>query len=259
MRKIFILVLSFVLFVGLIQTGNTYAATKKKKVGYVAITYETKDNFVIKSKLFYPTKEQSVYPVVVMLHSLGYSSDYWPELAKKFIEAGSAVLVVDLRGHGQSIYDSNFKISSWVYYTEKTYAKYPSDIADLLKYIAMNYRNISVTKYAIVGADIGANTAILAAEKMPNKPACMVLISPSRSFKGLQTAISMTNIGTMPLLTMVSVRDNYSYKEAYALQKFAQGSYEIKKYPIGGMGMLMLKANPKMADDIVNWVIPKIQ
>ena len=193
------------------------------------------------------------------MHSLGYSSDYWGLVVKKFVDSGVAVLLVDLRGHGQSIYNSNFKISSWVYFTENDYNKYPSDIADILHYVAMNYKNISTTKYAIVGADIGANTAILAAEKMVNKPSCMVLLSPTRNFKGLKTSIAMTNVGHGPILTLVSARDNHSVQEAQVLKKFAQGTYEIKTYPAGGMGMLMLKVNPTAADDIVNWVKPKLQ
>lgn len=255
MKKLLILIIALLILTPTIS----FAAPKKEKVGYVAITYETKDSFVIKSKLFYPPKKQAVYPVVVFFHSLGYSSDYWGPIVKKIVNAGAAVLLVDLRGHGQSIYDSNFKIRSWVYYTDKMFEKYPSDAVDILQYVAMNYKNISTTKYAIVGADIGANTAIIAAEKMFNKPACLVLLSPSRSFKGLKTSIAMTNIGNGPVLTLASVRDRYSMNEAYILKKFVQGTNDIKTYPAGGMGMLMLKVNPTMADDIVKWVMPKLQ
>ena len=252
MKKFLILIITLLLLTPTLSFASTN--TNKKKVGYVSITYETKDSFVIKSKLFYPLFPKKVYPIVVMIHSIGYSSEYWGELTQEFTNNGIAVLQIDMRGHGQSIYDSNFKIRSWQYYTEKNYAKYPNDVAEILKYLAMNYKNISTTKYAILGADIGANTAILAAEKMPNKPSCLVLISPTREYKGLYTPIAMTNLGSMPLLSIVSIRDKYSVQESEVLKKFAQGSFEIKKYPAGGMGMLMLKVNPSMGTDIVNWV-----
>lgn len=256
MKKFLILIFTLVIFTPMLSIA---APQKANKVGYINITYETKDSFVIKSKLFYPAKKQPVYPAVVLLHSLGYSSDYWGAIVKQFVDSGAAVILVDLRGHGQSTYDSNFKIRSWVYYTEKSFAKYPEDISEILKYIASDYKNISTTKYAIVGADIGANTAILAAERIRQKPACMVLLSPTRTFKGLYTPISMTNIGAMPILSIVSVKDPHSVKESDALKKFAQGTFEIKPYPAGGMGMLMLKANPSMSSDIVNWVMPKLK
>jgi len=252
MKKLLILIITLLLLTPTFSFASTTA--KKKKVAYVSITYETKDSFVIKSKLFYPLFPKKVYPVVIMLHSIGYSSEYWGNLAKDFTNNGIAVLQIDLRGHGQSIYDSNFRIRSWQYYTEKNYAKYPDDITEILKYLAMNYPNISTTKYAILGADIGANTAILTAEKMPNKPSCLVLISPTRDYKGLYTPVAMTNLGTMPILSLVSVRDNYSMQEIEVLKKFAQSTFEIKKYPAGGMGMLMLKVNSTMPTDIVNWI-----
>lgn len=258
MKRIFLIFCAAIFFAASLFCMGAEAAPKKK-VGYVNLTYETKDSFMIKSKLFYPAKEESVYPVVILLHSLGYSGEYWGGLVKSFIDSGVAVLVVDLRGHGTSVYDSNFRIKSWRYYTEKTFEKYPNDVAEILRYLASNYKNISTTKYAIVGADIGANTAILSAEKLYSKPSCLVLISPSRNFKNLYTPISLSNIGEMPILSMASVSDRFSYNEVQMLKRFAQGEYEIKTYPSGGMGMLMLKANPSMTTDIVNWVLAKIK
>lgn len=255
MKKFLILIISLLLA----ATSSFAADVKKNKVGYFTITYETKDNFVIKSKLFYPQQKQAVYPVVVMLHSIGYSSEYWEKLTKDFVNNGVAVMLVDLRGHGQSVYDSNFKLRYWKNYTEKTFAKYPSDIHEILSYLAINYKNISTSNYAIVGADIGANTAVIAAESMPNKPKCLVLLSPTRSYKGLYIPVAMTNLGSMPIMSIVSVRDRYSFNETQQLKKFAQGTFDIKTYPSGGMGMLMLKVNPSMSKDIVDWVLPKIK
>ena len=168
-------------------------------------------------------------------------------------------MAVDLRGHGQSVYDSDFRIRSWRYYSNSQFAKYPKDISDILKYLASNYKDISTTKYAIIGADIGANTAVLVSEKMVNKPKALVLMSPTSTFKGLYIPISMTNLGKIPIMAIVSNRDIYSKKEATTLKKFAQSEYNLKIYPVGGMGMLMLKSNPSMSKDILNWVLPKIK
>lgn len=254
LKKILVIFLVLILCAPLCS----YAAAKKK-VGYVNLTYETDDNFVIKSKLYYPKQKAKVYPLVVFLHSIGYSSDYWGDLVQNFVNSGIAALVIDLRGHGQSVYDSDFRIRSWRYYSEKQFSVYPKDITDILKYLASNYKDISTTKYAIVGADIGANSAVLVSEKMLNKPKALVLMSPTSKFKGLYIPISMTNLGNIPIMTIASAKDNYSKKEADTLKKFAQDEYNLKIYPQGGMGMLMLKANPSMSKDIVDWVIPKLK
>ena len=252
-------ILAIILVLVLIAPMSSFAAARKKKVSYVNLTYETDDNFVIKSKLYYPNQKASVYPVVVFLHSIGYSSEYWGNITQDFLKSGIAVLAVDLRGHGQSVYDSDFRIRSWRYYSNSQFAKYPKDVSDILKYLASNYKDISTTKYAIIGADIGANTAVLVSEKMVNKPKALVLMSPTSTFKGLYIPISMTNLGKIPIMAIVSNRDIYSKKEATTLKKFAQSEYNLKIYPVGGMGMLMLKSNPSMSKDILNWVLPKIK
>ena len=99
-------ILAILLVLVLITPMSSYAAAKKKKVSYVNLTYETDDNFVIKSKLYYPNQKAAVYPVVVFLHSIGYSSEYWGNITQDFLKSGIAVLAIDLRGHGQSVYDS---------------------------------------------------------------------------------------------------------------------------------------------------------
>lgn len=247
-----------ILVVLMITATCVFAAEDNKKTekNVIEIQYQTKDNFLLKAKLSLPTDKRSKYPMVVMLHSLGYSSDYWMNLPTKFRQAGFAVLEIDLRGHGKSIYDADFKKINWFYLSNKSFKKYPRDVLSMLVYVNQNYKNVSVSNLTFVGADIGANTAILAASQLKNKPAAMVLISPSVQFKGLYTPIALTDV-PCPLLIMFSQKDDYSKKEAATLIKFAQKEYDIKSYPEGGPGMLMLKVNPGMDNDIVNWVVLK--
>lgn len=229
-------------------------AAQKKQQSTLALTYETKDSFILKSKILYPKVKKERYPLVIMLHSLGYSSGYWTDLPKLLNDKGYAVLLVDLRGHGQSLYDSNFRIHYWTKYSETQFAKYPQDVMEVINYVLYAYKNISNSEYVIIGADIGANAAILAAERLKTKPKGIVLISASLKFKGLYIPIAMTNIGTTPIMAIASKRDNYSFNQLNELKKFAQGRYDEKIYPVGGAGMLMLKANPDMSKDISNWV-----
>lgn len=243
----------------LISFCTADAAQKKEQQGTLSLTYETKDGFIIKSKLIYPKVKKEKYPLVILLHSLGYSSSYWGELPKLLNEKGYAVIAIDLRGHGDSSYDSNFRIHSWLKYTEKNYSVYPSDIAEVLNYVLYSYVNISRSDYAIIGADIGANTAILSAEKLNIKPRAMVFLSASRNFKGLYTPIALANLGSIPILAIASKGDNYSCRELMELKKFAQGTFEEKIYPIGGMGIMMLKVNSSMGTDIANWLVEKLK
>ena len=84
------------------------------------------------------------------------------------------------------------------------------------------------------------------------------MISPYIDFKGLYTPIKLADAGTIPVFSAAAVDDLLSVKQVDELEKFAQGTYEKKIYPNGGTGMLMLKVNPQMPIDIVNWVVGKM-
>ena len=246
-KKLLIFLVVFVF----ISTQAAYCKTVKKE-----IVVQTKDSKIIKATLSY-VKIEGVkkYPTVLLLHSIGYSSTDWGNLVPDLNNAGYAVIAMDLRGHGKSIYDAGFHQKNWVYFTPKAYQKFPSDAVAMLNEAQKQSKKVDLNNLAIVGADIGANTAILAAKELKKKPEALVLISPSTSFKGLYVPIAMAEMGTIPILTMVSKKDKYSLQEQQKLSKFAQGGYYARNYPNGGMGMMMLKLNPTMSQDITRWVL----
>lgn len=251
MKLIKKIVLLLVIFIFASST-NTYCKVIKKD-----IEFQTKDSRVIKASISY-TQIAGVkkYPTVVLLHSLGYSSANWGNLIPDLNNAGYAVVAIDFRGHGKSIYNSQFQKRSWVYFKQKTYLKFPNDVMQMLKQVQTQIKLVSLDNMAIVGADIGANTAILVAKQLPQKqkPKTMVLISPTTNFKGLYTPLIMTDLD-MPMLSMVSNKDQYCLDEQKKLAKFSQGGFYAQNYPNGGMGMMMLKVNPAMSQDIVRWII----
>ena len=239
----------------IIPPSMAAGVSKKSSKSDVEIEFETKDGFLIHGKLSLPKEKRAKYPLVLMLHSIGYSSKYWMTMPSLLNQAGFAVLAVDFRGHGASTYDKNFRKKYWLYMSEKSYMDYPSDILSLLVYINDNYKNVSVSHLAIIGSDIGANTAVLVSDKLKIKPKALVLLSPSTKFKGLYIPIALANLGTTPIFLAVSNKDTHSIKEANYLKRFVQGKFDYKVYPNGGIGMLMLKVNPSMNADIVNWIV----
>lgn len=230
-------------------------ASKNKSSKAIDIEMETKDGFVVTAKLYTPSKKHKKYPLVVLLHSLGYSSKYWGSIPTDFQKAGLAVLAIDFRGHGASVNDKNFRKYNWIYMSKKTYSSYPQDVLDMLVYINDNYKNVAVNHIAFIGADIGANTAVLVSQKLKTKPVAMVLISPTEKFKGLYTPIAIADLGATPILFVYSARDKYSKSQTAYLKRFVQGRYGEKVFPNGGFGMLMLKLNKGMDLTLANWVV----
>lgn len=247
LKKISIFVLTIFVMILFAQGANCKTIQKD-------IEFQTKDSRIIKAKLSYVKTPADKYPVVLLLHSIGYSSRDWGNLINNLNSAGYAVIAMDLRGHGQSVYDKTFHKKSWVYFTNKSYQKFPSDVIGIVNQAQAQTKNLDMKNMAIVGADIGANTAVLAAGQMKNKPKTLVLISPTETFKGLYIPIAMTKIN-MPILTMTSTKDRYSMQAEKELAKFSQGGFYAQNYPNGGMGMLMIKVNHSMSMDITKWII----
>lgn len=254
-RKIIFLVVVFLILCITTVTCSYAAGVSKKAAKDIDIEFETKDGFLLHGKLAFPKEKRAKFPLVVLLHSIGYSSKYWGTMQTQFTQAGFAVLAIDFRGHGASIFDTNFRKKNWMYMSDKSYLEYPSDILSFIVYVNDNYKNVSVSHMGIVGADIGANTAILVSDKLKVKPKALVLISPSIKFKELYTPIALANLGSTPIFVAVSAKDDYSKKQAVYLKRFAQGKFVIKQYANGGIGMLMLKVNSGMGTDIVANVV----
>ncbi len=235
---------------------SAYAAEKKaSKNKSVDIEYETADKFLISATLTYPKEKGKVYPVIVLLHSIGASSQSWGTIPQKFNEAGFAVLNVDLRGHGKSVYNINLDKKYWQNMTLKAFAKYPADISGLLNYVKGEYKNVSFSNYIIIGADIGANTAVLTAQKMGIKPFALVLISPQTTFKGLYIPVAIADLTTSDILFVYSQNDANTVKEVNSLKRFAQGQVTDIACQTGGSGLNLIKTNQKSSFEIVNWCV----
>lgn len=248
-------IIAFIIFVLVILPSLAATPQGVKTSGPVELEYETKDGVLIKSTLTFPQEKKDKYPLVVLLHSIGYSSQYWGVLSNDLSKAGFAVLKIDQRGHGQSIYDVNLNKRSWMYLSQAGYAKYPADTGGTINMLLAQSKKIFPDKIIFIGADIGASNAILTAKKMNPKPIGLVLMSVQTNFKGLYVPITLADLGAMPILAIASKEDTTSVKELASLKRFAQGDFDTAIYPSGGTGMALIKANSNVASDITSWCV----
>ncbi len=251
MRRIILYILSFfILF-----TNNPIFATQniiKKDYDIVA-----RDGFNIKATLTYPKlKNQKEYSTVVLLHSLGYNSQWWSELPNELFNKGYAVLTIDLRGHGNSIYNSKLTKISWKSMKDSAYAKYPNDIVKTIETIKKeNAKRIFFNNWAIVGADIGASAGILASDELKNiSPKTIVMISPVIKTKGLYIPVSVAHLDGVDFLAISGTDDTDSEEAAKYLSKFAQNEFATFTSDSRTTGMLMLKNDPGLSKMIAEWI-----
>ncbi len=161
---------------------------KKEKI----LTVNTEDGFTLYGFLHYPDTKEEKYPLVIFAHQFGTTHVIWHELAQEFLKLGIAVFLMDLRGHGLSIYQNgkekkivfnekyesildliNFFKKSW----EKIhFERIPDDIAlwiNLLK----KEEKIDKDEIILVGSSLGGISIIPVLSK--EKVLSFVSISPA--------------------------------------------------------------------------------
>lgn len=250
MKRIVLYILTlFLLFINIEAKANV-SFTEKELVTVA------KDGFMIKSTFTYPkSKTQKEFSTVVLLHSLGYNSQWWGDLQKDLLDKGYAVLAIDLRGHGKSIYNSRLSKTSWKNMKNSAFAKYPDDVISVINTVKdENTKKIFFKDWAIVGADIGACTGIIASDKLKVRPTTIVMISPVVQTKGLYIPVSLAHLDNVDILSISGTNDTDSVEASRYLSKFSQAQYTDYTSESKTTGMLMLKNDAGLSKIIAEWI-----
>ncbi len=247
MKRIILILTLFLLFL-----NPAFALSTVKK----DITVQSTDGFSIKANFEYPkVKGQKEFATVVLLHSLGYSSQWWETLPKELLNCGYAVLKIDLRGHGKSVYNSKLVRTSWKSMTNAAYAKYPEDVVKVIDYVkSENTKKVFFNNWAIVGADIGASTAVLAADKISYKPKTIVMLSPVINTRGLFIPVNLANLNNVDIFAINGTDDPTGAEAAVYLKRFAQAAFATYTSEAKSTGMIMLKNDTSLAKIIASWI-----
>lgn len=250
MKRFVLSILAFFLFF----TNTCVLASSnitKKEVKTVA-----SDGFNIKSTLAYPkNKTQKEFKTVVLLHSLGYNSEWWGSLEQDFLDRGYAVLAIDLRGHGKSIYNAKLTKTSWKDMKNSAYVKYPDDVLKVIDSVKEeNTKKIFFDNWVVVGSNIGASAGVIAADRIKVKPKAIVMLSPVVETKGLYIPVSVAQLDSVDFLSVTGTGDNESKEAEAYLKRFAQGNFASYVSPAKTSGMLLLKNDPELSKVISAWV-----
>ena len=227
MKRFITVILAF--FLVLINTCAFAAQNYTKK----DLTVVTPDGFTLKAAFeFKKDKTIKDYPTVVLLHSLGYSSQWWGDLPQMLLDNGYAVLTIDLRGHGASVYNAKLNKVSWTSLTSFAYKKYPDDIIKVIQSVKDEYpKKTFFNNWAVIGSDIGASSGIIAADKLKEKPKTIVMISPVVKSHGLYVPVSIAQLDGVDFLSISGENDYASIEAEKYLKKFAQSEFTTYTSP----------------------------
>lgn len=245
-RRRLLKILSLVVFV------MNLSATAESE-GTERVTVQAADGALLVGDLHLPRPEpRKKIPLVVLLHMLSRQRGDWQAFIPKLAAKGSAVLAMDLRGHGESIEKGRTRLD-WRQFSPADYARMPQDLLDTLDALSAYRDRIDLERVAVIGASIGCNIALVAATARPAIRA-LVLLSPGVDYRGIRTEEAMRQYGPRPILLVASEGDAYSAESTRTLHALAAGPKEITIYDGRAHGTHILDRRPDAAALLLGWL-----
>ncbi|MDP2308105.1 MAG: alpha/beta fold hydrolase [Pseudomonadota bacterium] len=172
---------------------------------------------------------------VVFVHMAGRNKEDWHGVADKLYRQGLLVLTVDLRGHGANVTGTAPTLTGadWSAMTE--------DVATAVTEL----RKRGAQKVALVGAEVGANLALLSAANDITITS-VALLSPGLDYKGLATGEAAKAYGARPVFYAASRDDTYGLRSATALETVATGPHMLQVFEKAGKGTTMFNREPTL-------------
>jgi pimeloyl-ACP methyl ester carboxylesterase len=178
---------------------------------------------------------------VVLVHGAGRSGADWSATAARLSKSQMTAIAPDLRGHGRSKTDTPTL-------ADADYAAMVQDVEAAVVWLRKN----GATEVSCVGASLGANLCLAAAERDPSI-VNLVLLSPGLNHKGVRA--SMQGYGNRPVLFVASADDTYATKSVAILEQEAIGQHHSAIYAQAGQGTKMLSAEASLEGTIVSWLL----
>lgn len=218
------------------------------------ISYQTPDGLMVRGVLYIPAEPNGY--AVVCLHQLRLNRSSYENFASHLQERGFYVLVPDMRGHGESINITGATIS-FDSMTEDEFRKIPGmDVESAKQFLVAQYK-IDPESIGIVGASIGANSALISCGRNPQTK-FVVALSPGLDYRGIQPANDVSQI-QKPTLIIASKNDTYSAASATELfQYIPTNNKQIRILEQGGHGTELFQ-NENIEQFVLDWIMEAIR
>jgi pimeloyl-ACP methyl ester carboxylesterase len=201
----------------------------------------TDDGVALKATFYQGTKGKESVPVILLHMYKGSRKDYTQPAGKGATpvalylqQQGHAVLVPDLRGHGDSTWvrGAGRRIDAKTMPVLAFGAMVSGDVEACKRFLLAknNEGQLNIEKLCLVGAEMGGVVAMdyarfdwswpLLAIKQGQDVKALVLISPQRSFRGLQIKSLLSQraiVGQLSMMLLVGSEDKRAEQEARQL------------------------------------------
>ncbi|MEE2940945.1 MAG: alpha/beta fold hydrolase, partial [Planctomycetota bacterium] len=193
-----------------------------------SVSFKTKDKLVLRGSYFAPKKSKSrskAAPAALLIHDAGSDRSELDAVAGYLQKRGFAVLVMDLRGHGESAEeDSAFEKASEE--DRETMWSLSSRDVDAAAEFLVDQEGVHSTNLSLVGFGAGASLAVRRAAADDNVRA-VVLVNPTRETFGYNLVNGVAELGGLPTL-IVAPKDRRD--DARRLQAAAHAKNDGLEY-----------------------------
>ncbi len=176
---------------------------------------------------------------VLLVHGQGRTRADWANFGQKLSTNGFHVLTVDLRGHG----------ASPAQLTDETWPLMVKDVNASVAWLRKN----GVVHVTIIGAEVGANLALNAANGNPDINN-IVMLSPGLNINGIKVSAALGAYGDRPLLLIADSTDATSARAAGLIHDKVAGKKKLELLDGAGSGVKMLNTAASLEGMLVGWL-----
>lgn len=219
------------------------------------VQLKTKDGVELYGAHFQTEKNDA--PAVVLLHMMPATKESWDSFQEMLVENGFQSLAIDLRGHGESVFQSGELLDYQEFSPEEHRAKI-YDVEAATEFFIK--KGISRERIAFIGASIGANLSLWQQVRHRDIKAS-VLLSPGLSYKGIMALEFAEQISPEQSVFVIAAQDDDGGWE-YPAGEMAEMIYEKlpsknkKIQVVEGTkhGTGLFAKNPGLEHEIIKWL-----
>lgn len=196
-------------------------------------------------------------PAALLLHMMPAAKESWDEFASLLCEKGfSAVLAIDLRGHGESLKRGDERLDYHAFDNREHQSKL-KDVEAAVAWLVRE-RGVDPAHLALAGASIGANLAIAYAGSHPEIRATAAL-SPGLDYHGVTVKAALARFTENQALFLAASRDDAYSCETNAALAALKPSAMLVEFERAGHGTRMFANEPGFMEQLASWLAENVR
>ncbi len=163
---------------------------------------------------YYPPAGAEPAPVVILLHMYRQDRGTWKPLVPKLLEAGFAVLAIDMRGHGQSTQPESMHLRDRAAKRDsKLFNDMHQDVAAAYGWLSQKPK-LDLSQFGLVGASVGCSVALDYAARDKSVDA-IVCLTPGDRYMDVDSVAHIKQVSKRDMLLLAS-QDERAASDALA-------------------------------------------